>query len=199
MTKHLPEKKRRQEILEAARRLFVQRGYGPTKMSDIAAEAKLSKGGVYFHFVSKEEVFEALVEEEFERSMGFIKEIVGGTNELDASMLARLGGHFYTRWQGDNNVARFFIVMSEMALRNEPLRQKIIAIQRSYWEAMEQVVRRGIELGVFRKVDPASAGMVIKALMDGLEGMAAFDKDKEMAKFNFDAMFDAAMRGILKQ
>src|SRR5262249_52748926 len=161
-------------------------------MSDIAAEAKLSKGGVYFHFVSKEEVFEALVEGEFERSMGFIKDIVG-TGEMDASMLARLASHFYTRWQGDNDVARFFVVMGEMALRHEPLRQKLIAIQRSYWEAMEKVVERGIAAGVFRKVDPRSAGVIIKAVMDGLESMAAFDKDKEMAKLDFEKLFDAAM------
>lgn len=199
MTKHLPEKKRRQEILEAARRLFVARGYGPTKMSDIATEAKLSKGGVYFHFVSKEEVFEALVEDEYERSMGFIQEIVGSTATVDGSMLASLAQHFYTRWQGENHIPRFFIVMGEMALRHEPLRLKLIEIQRRYWEAMAKVVERGIEAGIFRKVDPRAAGVVIKSLMDGLEAIAAFDKEKTMAEMDFAALFDAAMGGILKQ
>jgi TetR/AcrR family transcriptional regulator, cholesterol catabolism regulator len=46
----------RQEILRTASRLFQQRGYDATSMNDVASALKLSKGGLYHHFQSKDEI-----------------------------------------------------------------------------------------------------------------------------------------------
>ena len=46
----------RDEILRTAARLFHQRGYHATSMNDVAAALKLSKGGLYHHFQSKDEI-----------------------------------------------------------------------------------------------------------------------------------------------
>ena len=46
----------RQEILRTAARLFQQRGYHATSMNDVASALKLSKGGLYHHFQSKDEI-----------------------------------------------------------------------------------------------------------------------------------------------
>jgi len=46
----------RQEILRTAARLFQERGYDATSMNDVAAALKLSKGGLYHHFQSKDEI-----------------------------------------------------------------------------------------------------------------------------------------------
>src|SRR6476646_6538975 len=51
----------RQEILRTAARLFQQRGYDATSMNDVAAALKLSKGGLYHHFQSKDEILFNLV------------------------------------------------------------------------------------------------------------------------------------------
>src|SRR5207237_7975782 len=46
----------RQEILRTAARLFQEQGYDATSMNDVAAALKLSKGGLYHHFQSKDEI-----------------------------------------------------------------------------------------------------------------------------------------------
>lgn len=46
----------RQEILRTAARLFQQRGYDATSMSDVATALNLSKGGLYHHFQSKDDI-----------------------------------------------------------------------------------------------------------------------------------------------
>jgi AcrR family transcriptional regulator len=51
-----PRHEPRQEILRTAARLFQQRGYDATSMNDVAAALKLSKGGLYHHFESKDEI-----------------------------------------------------------------------------------------------------------------------------------------------
>jgi AcrR family transcriptional regulator len=60
----------RDRILDAALRLFASRGVDGTNVTDIEAEAGLSpgSGSFYRHFRSKEEVLEAVVEREIDRS-----------------------------------------------------------------------------------------------------------------------------------
>lgn len=57
----LPPTVRVGQILDAALQEFSAAGYAGARMDDIAARAGLSKGGLYAHFASKEEVFEALL------------------------------------------------------------------------------------------------------------------------------------------
>ncbi|MGX7198816.1 TetR/AcrR family transcriptional regulator [Enterococcus nangangensis] len=49
-----------EKILAAAERLFLQRGYDQTTIQDIAKELSMTKGAVYHHFASKEEILEAV-------------------------------------------------------------------------------------------------------------------------------------------
>jgi AcrR family transcriptional regulator len=51
----------RQEILRTAARLFQQGGYDATSMNDVAAALKLSKGGLYHHFQSKDEILDEIM------------------------------------------------------------------------------------------------------------------------------------------
>lgn len=52
---------REQRILDAASDLIVHYGFDKTTVSDIANEAGISKGAIYLHFKSKDELFEALL------------------------------------------------------------------------------------------------------------------------------------------
>jgi TetR/AcrR family acrAB operon transcriptional repressor len=54
-------KEREVRILDAAAELFVHYGYDKTTVSDIARQAGVSKGAIYLHFKSKDELFEALL------------------------------------------------------------------------------------------------------------------------------------------
>ncbi|HYI10767.1 MAG TPA: TetR/AcrR family transcriptional regulator [Thermoanaerobaculia bacterium] len=66
MTQEERSEKSRQQILDAALKLFSHKGYGATSVRDIAEEAGLSKGNVYHHFPDKETIFRALIDRYFE-------------------------------------------------------------------------------------------------------------------------------------
>ena len=78
----------RQEILRTAARLFQQRGYDATSMNDVAAALKLSKGGLYHHFQSKDEIlFEIMnhaMEITQERVLGPVRGIADPAERLRA-------------------------------------------------------------------------------------------------------------------
>jgi AcrR family transcriptional regulator len=56
-------KERRNAIIDAARAVFLRKGYGATTMDEIASEAELSKGTLYLYFKSKDSLFVAMSSE----------------------------------------------------------------------------------------------------------------------------------------
>lgn len=54
---------RRRRVLDAALDIFTRDGYGDTLVDDVARASRTSKGGVYFHFPSKEALYLCLLDE----------------------------------------------------------------------------------------------------------------------------------------
>ena len=51
----------RQQIVEAADRLFYEQGFEATSFADIAAAVRLSRGNFYYHFKTKDEILDAVI------------------------------------------------------------------------------------------------------------------------------------------
>lgn len=58
----MPDKTTRDQIVEAADRLFYRQGYEHTSFSDIADAVRISRGNFYYHFKSKDEILDAVIE-----------------------------------------------------------------------------------------------------------------------------------------
>jgi AcrR family transcriptional regulator len=80
-----PRQQPRQEILRAAARLFQQQGYDATSMSDVAAALKLSKGGLYHHFQSKDEILFHIMSHAMEITEARVINVV---RRIDATTIA---------------------------------------------------------------------------------------------------------------
>ncbi|GAA5180744.1 hypothetical protein GCM10023322_13740 [Rugosimonospora acidiphila] len=79
----------RQRIIEVARDLFVERGYQGTSVRDISERLGMTKGSMYYHFASKDELFGALVTPLAEELGAFIAE-AGATGRVGPGLLGRL-------------------------------------------------------------------------------------------------------------
>ena len=55
-------KERRNEILDVAERLFCEKGFDNTSTNDILAEIGIARGTLYYHFKSKEDILDAMIE-----------------------------------------------------------------------------------------------------------------------------------------
>lgn len=84
----------RTRILEAAARVFAEKGYHETRMDDIVAAADSSKGSLYFHFPNKEEIFFALIETFVSLLEARLQEALSrkqrGIEQMDAALTASL-------------------------------------------------------------------------------------------------------------
>lgn len=81
---------KRETILEAARKLFLEVGFGAASMDAIADAAKVSKQTVYNHFGSKEELFAAMVRETCDTmTLAFAEAAKDGNPEKTLRSIAR--------------------------------------------------------------------------------------------------------------
>ncbi len=91
---------RRERILDAAFATFAGRGYRDASMDDIAAAAETSKGGVYFHFPTKDSIFRELMRTTADKLVAKVERAVAAEVEPIAraeaairAVLAAFAGH----------------------------------------------------------------------------------------------------------
>jgi AcrR family transcriptional regulator len=81
---------KRRQIIEGARAVFLAQGFDAASMNDIARAAGVSKGTLYVYFRHKEQLFEAIVEQECEAQAEGIFELDSDDHDVEA-VLTRLG------------------------------------------------------------------------------------------------------------
>ncbi len=82
------------EILDAALKVFAEKGFAAARMEDIAAHAGVTKGTIYLYFSSKEEVFKSLAREKIGAVLAGgaqqVREFKGSSRELLITLLSRI-------------------------------------------------------------------------------------------------------------
>ena len=78
-----PPEVRREEIMDAAERLFLAQGVASTSIDEVAAGADVAKGTVYLHFASRQALLVALGERFAEKHLARIKAAISTRSEPD--------------------------------------------------------------------------------------------------------------------
>ena len=138
----------RQTVLDAAARLFARRGYAGTSLSDVAAEAGIRTGSLYYHFDAKEElVYEVLrfgIAHSFEHTRAAV-EALGQSATAGAQLRAAIEAHLASlHGLGDYALAGLRIV--EQA--PQPIRRNQYANQRRYGEYWQTLIQRAQREGI---------------------------------------------------
>jgi TetR/AcrR family transcriptional repressor of mexJK operon len=191
---------KRRAIVEAATRLFLEKGYDGASMDDVAALAAVSKPTVYNHFADKEELFAEVVYATTDRVDGLVR-LVAGTLTEAADLEAAL-----------SDLARQFIavIMNPETLR---LRRLVIAnadrfphIGRAWYEkGFERVLTtlatcfKGFsDRGMLRIDDPLMAADHFVGLLLWIPvNRAMFTGNHRSRKVDLDRYSAAAVRAFL--
>ena len=87
-------------ILEAAKGIFGERGFGATTMDDIAAGAGVAKGAVYHHFPTKEALFEAVFDQVSRALVDDLDRVTRAEKDTLAAMAAGTQAYFRASSRG---------------------------------------------------------------------------------------------------
>jgi len=78
---------KRSQIIAGARRVFIEMGFDAASMNDITRAAGVSKGTIYVYFANKEELFEALIEEERQTIFANLYDALEGNGEVRETLV----------------------------------------------------------------------------------------------------------------
>lgn len=80
--------KTRRRVLDAARQLFMERGYEAATIRDIASHAGLSTGAVFASFVDKNDLFNAVMAEDFQRQVEALRQAAKPDATVEDAVMA---------------------------------------------------------------------------------------------------------------
>ena len=149
--------KRPDEILDAALACFTEKGFATTRVEDIAKRADISKATVYLYFDSKVALLEGLVR----RAISPIPDQVGAAIESFPGTMRQALEMFVTmvmtRISDPDTIAIPMMVMRESTVHPELANMYRTEVLEKGLPIVKAIIRKGIENGEFRAVDPELA------------------------------------------
>jgi TetR/AcrR family acrAB operon transcriptional repressor len=189
----------RQNLLTHALNVFSRHGYAETRLEDIAAEARVTRGAIYHHFGSKAELYNAMVTEASGRAIGVLENAINaGGNTL--AVLKRVFIDLLTYAHDDPQ----FRAINELVLfktgsapeLQEGFQYKI-AGNRQMVDFFAGKIQTGLEAGEVRAdVDPRDAAISLMALNNGLLSLWLLDPDLFALKQRAGTIADIFIQGI---
>ena len=185
----------RQSLLEAAARVFAERGFHGATLDDVAAAAGFTKGAVYSNFKSKDDLFLALLEHHVAQDELRLRATI---EQSDVPPEERLGDFVNlvrdAPPEGSFRWSELYQEFSTYALRNEEARSKLAELDRRRTESLAALLfeRRAVN-GIDSEQAAGRLALVVLSLMRGLDQWALVDPSAVDA-----AVVDAAVAFIAR-
>lgn len=147
--------KTRIAIIDAARRIFHKNGVVRSTLEEIAKEAGVSRGAVYWHFQNKAELFFAMREEVFDPMLARVDELLFSNqfvNPLDAIEAAL--NEFFQALQASTSVREMFEIMisrCEYVDEFAGVQEEVARPAQEFLEKMVHVYQQAAATGKLRK------------------------------------------------
>ena len=192
------KEQRRQDIVDAAEVVFAKKGVEKATMGDVAKEARLSRGLIYFYFKDKDALYLAIMIRATRTLYeAFLKAIAGRANGLDK---IRAMGKAYVTFH--YRTPNYFDAMADFESRTidpESIREgemECLLEGKKVLELMASVIKEGMEDGSVRKdlENPMETAICLWGFTHGIIQVTA--KKEDMLGFQFglhvDTLIDAA-------
>lgn len=168
---------RRQSILKAARKLFFEKGFKNVTVESIARKANISKGAVYLHFKSKDEIYTHLLLSEVDRHQKLIRSIVDENGKASES-IKKIALSYVEFFLNDPELFRilmnYMLNPGHLDLTEEMDRQLVNAVNRNI-DAISELFNAGIEAGEFpRTINVFHNRNVIWGMINGIIALHLF-------------------------
>lgn len=185
--------RKRDLILDKAKELFIQRGYAHTSMDELVKYTGASKGSIYYHFDSKEDLFIQLLAKQN-------REWMEAWNDKKAQY-----GTFEEKLYGiaDHMVDDFQNPLSKVAeefYMNQPedktLLNKLLSILQGPRVLYREILEEGAASGLLSGKDTDEAAVIFASLLDGLS-TSFFERQQEDLRKLYRKAVDVFLHGVL--
>lgn len=185
-------------ILNAARKVFLQKGYELTSMRNIANEINYSPGMIYFHFKDKSEIFHELHKEGFALLLGQFRVLDQVTDPFER---LKAMGRVYIQFAQDNkDYYNLMFIVEEPVKKPETTGFQIASEAVQY---LLNVVKECQAQGRFKGLDSDYFAFMIMSIVHGICALFCKDRtvsfvgktDEELMKHGYDCFVKLLEKG----
>ncbi len=166
--REMEKRARKEAIFSAAREVFFAKGFIGATIDEIAQKCQLAKGTIYLYFQSKEELYVSLMNEGFQllrKEMGKIESLQLESDKI-LEILAEGYYEFYREKKGYFEIM-FLSRQPDLHTRvSDELLTRCINEGRACLEIVSHVVRKGIDAGLFRKIDSWACANILWGILN---------------------------------
>ena len=185
----------RASLLEAASEVFAARGFQAASVDQVAEAAGFTKGAVYAHFESKEDLFLAVLDERFAGRVEEVREVLHEPREF-GEQAREAGQGFMAYLDADPRWAPLFLEFWAHAVRNPDVATKLVPRYRAVREAVaEAIERRGRELGHESPIPAEDVAAMTFAMANGMALEHALEPEAVPAEL-YGTMLEIFFRGL---
>lgn len=191
----------RRELLDAGLRVFSRKGYAAATLDDVAREAGVTRGAVYWHFGGKAELYQALMSERFAPANAALGQLLAADQpplaKLRALMVRAL---CYLEEDADYRaVLELTLFKSEAGPDMLPGMAAKIQATHELHATLARLVRAGVAAGELRpELEPAAAAWALVGLLNGVATAWLLDPTAFALSAQASAIADAFLYGLAK-
>lgn len=158
----------RDDVIEAAGRLFASRGYHGTSMRDVGRELGLHGSSLYSHVTSKEDLLVEVVERGAERFQFSAERADSTATDPVARLQALISGHIDVVLDHPDEVKTF--LDEARSLESEP-RKRVLDARDRYEQSFRDTITAGSTCGAFSPdLDPKLTAIFVLSILNAIEG-----------------------------
>lgn len=189
---------RKAQILDAALAVIVQKGYDNSRMDDIVASSKMSKGAIYWYYKSKKEVYLSLVNHWVHNYSAVLNHIVD-TDRSASDQLRSLFQYFIVQYEKDPVVFKALLEFWSMAGRDPEFNDKLQKVYSEFVNLISTIIQQGMDNGEFKNLDVDITAMSIMVNIEGIMWFTLFKLKNTSAREYIQTISDFILSGLIKR
>ena len=189
---------RKNQILDAAFSVFVEKGYSETTMDDIVQKSNMSKGAIYHYYNSKKELFLSLIDHwEIYSFPDFYSK--GNKDKSASEILRDLSEVVLKVFKKKKHVFLAEIEFWSLSNKDKDVKEKSRLLYNKLLYLFELILKKGIRKKEFNKIDTKVVAMTILTSLQGINWFCIYEDSEVSAenylKISMDLLISSLKRG----
>ena len=186
---------RKEQIMDAALKTIVQKGFEKSRMDDIVTLSNLSKGAIYWYYKSKKDVYLDLINYWVLRYSAVINHLIEEDHSA-ADQLKSLFHYFTKQFENDPSLYKALVEFWTLAGRDKDFQKKLNKVYSNFLVLLEDIISRGVETGEFKNLNVQITALSIMVNIEGIIWFTLFETNGISAREYIDTITDFILSGI---
>ena len=189
---------RKEQIMDAALKVIISKGYDNSRMDDIVDLSSMSKGAIYWYYKSKKEVYLNLVNYWVIKYSTVINHIIE-EDDSPADQLKDVFEYFILQYEQDPSAFKALVEFWSLAGRDKDFQKKLDKVYSKFLEFLERIINKGVKSGEFKNLDVRITALSIMVNIEGIIWFTLFDAHGLSAREYINTITNFILSGLINK